>query len=74
MKTEKSCRQAAESETEVNCMAWEIAGAFLIAAGFSVIFGKRCISWLKEHGNVQPIKPQVNDNIYNENEESSDES
>ena len=54
-------------------MAWEIAGAFLIAAGFSVIFGKRCISWLKEHGIVQPIKPQVNDHIYKENEDSADE-
>ncbi len=48
-----------------------IIGAFLIAAVVSVVFGKRYVKWLKEHDMEQPIKDEVNDNIYSKKNDDS---
>ncbi len=54
-------------------MAWEITGAFLMALGFSVIFGRRFVAWLKSRGLEQPLQEDVNNKIYKKNKEGTGE-
>ena len=46
------------------------AGA--LAFGIASVFGKKYIPWLVEHKFVQPIKKEVEENIYSEQGKDAD--
>ena len=45
-----------------------IIGGLLVSLLFVVVFGKVFVPWLVEHGFVQPMKKEVVENIYSEEE------
>ena len=53
-------------------MAIQIVCAGVLAFLAVRIFGKKFIPWLEKHDFTQPVKDEVNQNIYTEKEESAD--
>jgi hypothetical protein len=41
-----------------------IPGAFLLALVFGLVFGRGFVPWLVKHGFVQPLKKEVEENVY----------
>ncbi len=52
-------------------MAIQVVCAGVLAFLAVRIFGKKFIPWLEKHDFTQPVKDEVNQNIYTEKEESA---
>ena len=47
--------------------------ALLIGFFFSLVFGKKSISWMEKKGFTQPLKEEVKENVYSEKNEDIQE-
>ncbi len=54
-------------------MILQLVGAFLAALLFSLVFGRRFLSWLEKNNYRQPIKDVVEKKIYAGSEEDNSE-
>ncbi len=54
-------------------MAIQILIALLIAFFFSMFFGKKYISWIEKKGFIQPLKEEVKEKVYSEENEDKPE-
>ena len=50
-------------------MALQLLIALSIGFYFSMVFGKKFISWMEKKGFTQPLKEEVKENVYSEKNE-----
>ncbi len=52
-------------------MLIQILGAVILALLFVTVFGRGFVPWLVKHGMIQPLKKEVEEKVYSEEDDHS---